>query len=89
MVTRTLLLGVLATVSILVLFFPEPAACQEAQGTSGRDESTRFDYSKTPKKQAVNEVLGRVRALADTRSEKVTPEIEKIIRKGAAARWTM
>jgi outer membrane protein TolC len=47
MVTRTPLLGVLAAVCILVLFFPGPAACQDARGTSVRDESTRFDYSKS------------------------------------------
>ncbi|MGA2117713.1 MAG: TolC family protein [Bryobacteraceae bacterium] len=47
MITRTPLLGVSAAVCILVLFFPAPAACQEARGTSVRDESTRFDYSKS------------------------------------------
>jgi outer membrane protein TolC len=32
---------------MLVLFLPTPAACQEARGTSVRDESTRFDYSRS------------------------------------------
>jgi outer membrane protein TolC len=32
---------------MLVLFFPGPAACQEARGISVRDESTRFDYSRS------------------------------------------
>ena len=47
MVTRTPFWRLLAAVPFLVLFFPEPAACQEAQGTSVRDESTRFDYSRS------------------------------------------
>ena len=32
---------------MLVLFFARPAICQDTQGTSARDESTRFDYSKS------------------------------------------
>jgi len=47
MVTRTPFWRLLAAVPFLVLFFPEPAACQEARGTSVRDESTRFDYSRS------------------------------------------
>jgi hypothetical protein len=47
MVTRTPVWRLLVAVSFLVLFFPEPAACQEARGTSVRDESTRFDYSRS------------------------------------------
>jgi outer membrane protein TolC len=47
MVTRTPFWQLLAAVPSLVLLFPGPAACQEAQGTSVRDESTRFDYSKS------------------------------------------
>jgi outer membrane protein TolC len=31
---------------LLVLFPARPAACQNGQGASARDESTRFDYSK-------------------------------------------
>jgi len=37
----------LATVPFLVLFLQGPASCQEARGTSARDESTRFDYSNS------------------------------------------
>ena len=46
MVTRTLVSRVLAASSLMVVFFARPAACQDTQGTSSRDESTRFDYSK-------------------------------------------
>jgi len=37
---------VVAATSFLVLFPARPAACQNGQGASARDESTRFDYSK-------------------------------------------
>jgi len=47
MVARTPFWRLLAAVPFLVLSFPEPAACQEARGTSLRDESTRFDYSRS------------------------------------------
>jgi hypothetical protein len=47
MVTRVQFWRLLATVLFLVLFSPRPAACQEARGTSVRDESTRFDYSNS------------------------------------------
>jgi len=47
MVTRTPFWRLLAAVSVLVLFFPVLAACQEDRGTSVRDESTRFDYSRS------------------------------------------
>jgi outer membrane protein TolC len=47
MVTRTPFWRLLAAVPFLVLFFPEPSACQEDRGTSVRDESTRFDYSRS------------------------------------------
>ena len=47
MVTRTLVLRILTASSLLVLFFARPAICQDTQGTSARDESTRFDYSKS------------------------------------------
>jgi hypothetical protein len=30
----------------MIVFFARPATCQDTQGTSSRDESTRFDYSK-------------------------------------------
>jgi hypothetical protein len=35
------------TVPFLVLFFPGPAACQEARGTPVRGEATQFDYSNS------------------------------------------
>lgn len=47
MATRTLFWRLLVAVPFLVLLFPEPAACQEVRGTSVRDESTRFDYSRS------------------------------------------
>jgi outer membrane protein TolC len=47
MATRTLFWRLLVAVPFLILRFPEPAACQEARGTSVRDESTRFDYSRS------------------------------------------
>ena len=47
MVTRTPFWQLLAAVPFLVLLFPGPSACQEPRGTSVRDESTRFDYSKS------------------------------------------
>jgi outer membrane protein TolC len=45
MLTRTQFWGLLATVPFLVLFFPGPAACQEARGASLGGDATRFDYS--------------------------------------------
>jgi hypothetical protein len=47
MVTRTLVLRVLAASFLILMFFARPAACQDTQGTSARDESTRFDYSRS------------------------------------------
>jgi outer membrane protein TolC len=46
-VTRTQFWRSLAAVPFLVLFSPASAACQDGQGTSARDASTRFDYSKS------------------------------------------
>ena len=45
--TRTQFWRSLAAVPFLVLFSPASAACQDGQGTSARDASTRFDYSKS------------------------------------------
>jgi outer membrane protein len=47
MVTRTLVSRILAVSFLLVLFFARSAACQDTQGTSAHDESTRFDYSRS------------------------------------------
>jgi outer membrane protein TolC len=47
MVTRTQFWWLLVTVSFLVLFFPDPAACQEVRGTPVRGEATQFDFSKS------------------------------------------
>jgi outer membrane protein TolC len=47
MVTTTPFWRLLATVPFLVSFLQGPASCQEARGTSARDESTRFDYSNS------------------------------------------
>ena len=45
--TRTQFWRSLAAAPFLVLFSLGPAACQDAQETSARDASTRFDYSKS------------------------------------------
>ena len=45
--TRTRFWRLLVTVPFLVLFFPGPAACQEARGTPVRGEATQFDYSNS------------------------------------------
>jgi outer membrane protein TolC len=45
MMIRTPFWRLVTTVGFLVLFFPEPAPCQEARGASTRGEATSFDYS--------------------------------------------
>ena len=46
METKTPFWRLLAAVSFLVLFFPGPAACQEAAKMTAGDGVTQIDYSK-------------------------------------------